>query len=129
MSFALRTLHPQLIPYADYCLDWARYLGIEVTVTSVLRDSVKQAELRRQYEACLARGERVWPGNPNPACRYPANHPGDSAHEYGLAWDSTCDAVHLADWIGIRRAVGWQVPDNDPIHAELPRWRDYLLPG
>ena len=100
-----------------------------MTVTSVLRDSTKQAELRRQYESCLARGETVWPGNPDPRCRYPANQVGDSAHEYGLAWDSTCDPARLPDWIGIRRAVGWQVPDNDPIHAELPGWRNYLTPG
>lgn len=119
-------MHPELTAYADYCLDWARYLGLQVTVTSVLRDSTKQAQLRRQYEACLARGERVWPGNPNPLCRYPANRPGDSAHEHGLAWDSDTPDSQMPTWVAIRRAVGWTVPDHDPIHAELPQWRSYL---
>ncbi len=128
MSFAFRQLHPQLQPYADYCLQWASYSGIPVTVTSVLRESTRQAQLRRQFEECLERGERIWPGNPDPRCRYPANRPGDSAHEYGLAWDSACALARLPEWMAIRRAVGWTVPDNDPIHAELPLWRQYLTP-
>lgn len=126
MTFLTRQLHPELQPYADYCLSWASYLGIAVTITSVLRDSIKQAELRRQYESCLARGQPIWPGNPDPRCRFPANRPGDSAHEYGLAWDSVCAPERLAEWVEIRRAVGWTVPEGDLPHAELPGWRAYV---
>ena len=115
------------MPYADYAIAWAKSLGIVVTVTSVLRSRERQAELRRQWESCLARGERVWPGNPNPACRYPANRPGDSSHEYGLGWDSDVEDRYQATWTAIRRAVGWQVPESDPVHAELPSWRLYLV--
>jgi hypothetical protein len=126
MDLALRSLHPQLQSYADYCIQWAAYLGISVTVTSVLRDATRQAELRRRYELCLARGERVYPENPNPDCRYPANRPGDSAHEYGLAWDSWCSNDQMPTWVAIRQAVGWRVPENDPVHAEYPNWRSVV---
>jgi hypothetical protein len=127
MTLALRGLHPDLMPFADYCLSWADYYGVKIRVTSVLRDSERQAELRRVYEACLARGESIWPGNPNPDCRFPANRPGDSAHEYGLAWDSEPEDPRLTEWwVAVRRAVGWHVPENDLVHAELPSWRSYL---
>lgn len=126
MAWATRQLHPALIPYADYAIAWANYYGLTPEVTSVLRDWRTQAELRKQYERCLSREAPVWPGNPDPQCRYPANRPGDSAHEYGLAWDSWVAADSMPTWVAIRRAVGWTVPDNDPVHAELTGWRNYL---
>jgi hypothetical protein len=127
VSFATRQLHPQLQPYADYAIAWAKSLGIVVTVTSVGRSSENQARLREQFEDCLRRGQRIWPGNPDPRCRYPANRPGDSAHEYGLAWDSDVPDQHQETWTAIRRQVGWHVPENDRVHAELPSWRQYLV--
>ena len=127
MSFPLRNLHPDLIPYADYSLSWAAYLGLHPRVTSVLRDSITQAELRFQYEQCLSAGQRVYPGNADPQCRYPANRPGDSAHEFGLAWDSVVPPGEMETWTAIRRAVGWRVPEGDLIHAELPDWRNYVI--
>jgi hypothetical protein len=127
VTFALRNLHPELQPYADYAIAWAKSLGITVTVTSVLRSTARQAELRAQFEGCLARGQQVYPENPDTRCRYPANRPGDSSHEYGLAWDSDVEDRYQATWTAIRRAVGWTVPANDPVHAELPSWRNYLV--
>jgi D-alanyl-D-alanine carboxypeptidase len=123
VGFATRGLADWLQPYADWCLQEARAEGLTITVTSVNRDFQTQARLRRQYEACLARGERVWPGNPDPRCRYPANRPGDSAHEQGLAFDSSAPPAQMDRWIEIRRAAGWIVPAADPIHAEVPNWR------
>jgi hypothetical protein len=61
-----------------------------------------------------------------PECRYPANRPGDSAHNFGLAWDSTVDPQFQGWWDYVRSAVGFQVLPNDRIHAQLPSWRRYV---
>jgi hypothetical protein len=122
----LAGLHPEVKAAAELCLSWAKYYGLDVTVTSGHRDLAKQTELRRQYENCIARGETVWPGNPNPACRYPANRPGDSAHNYGMAFDSTVPAGQQWAWDYLRRYAGFRVPENDLIHAEVPEWRHFV---
>jgi hypothetical protein len=122
----LAGLHPEVKERAELCLSWAKYYGLTVTVTSGHRDLAKQTELRRQYEACLARGETVYPGNPDARCRYPANKPGDSAHNYGMAWDSTVPADQQWSWDYLRRYAGFRVPENDLIHAEVPDWRAYV---
>lgn len=99
-------------PYAEWCLDVAHYYGIPVTITSTYRSWAEQAELRRRYE----QGRSRWP----------ANRPGDSAHNYGLAWDSTVPERYQDWWNAVRRAAGFEVLDNDIIHAQVPRWRDLV---
>ena len=94
-----------------WCVDIADYYGIAVTVTSTWRSMEKQAELRAAWEAGLS--------------RWPANRPGESAHNYGLAWDSVVDERHQRLWKRIREFAGWRVPTNDIIHAEIPGWRRY----
>lgn len=128
----LAGLEPEVRERAQLALDWASYLKIPVTITSVTRSWANQTRLRSQYEACLARGEKVVPGNPNPACRYPANKPGDSAHNFGLAWDSWVPDGQWREgysfwdaWIYLRRWAGFTVPDHDRIHAEVPSWRNF----
>lgn len=118
-----RGLDPAIRGAVEYALALAAHYGIRVTVTSGKRSWAEQVRLRKQYESCLARGERVYPGNPNPACRWPANRPGDSSHNYGLAFDSWVPAEQQEAWNYIRRAIGFTVPANDQIHAELPGWR------
>lgn len=77
-----------------------------------------QQELRDKWEACVARGQ------PGPPCAYPANRPGDSAHNWGLAWDSVIEPDDLMDWwVAVRRDFGWEVLENDKIHAQYPNWR------
>lgn len=126
VSLATRGLHSSIRSAADYALTIARAIGLRVTVTSTKRGWSEQLTLRRRYEDCLARGERVHPENPNPGCRYPANRPGDSAHNYGLAWDSWTIPEHMPLWTYIRRQVGFVVPDHDQIHAEYPNWRNFV---
>lgn len=125
---AFRSMHPELRPYAEYAHEIARTYGLNPEVTSVTRSWTDQSKLRANYEACVARG--LFPGGaslgPGLSCRYPANRPGDSAHNYGVAWDSWVPAQEMPLWVAIRRYVGWAVPDNDQIHAELPNWRTYL---
>lgn len=120
--FQLRGLHAGLRPYAEYAIAVAHYYGIHPEITSVFRSMSEQRELRANYEQCLSSGRF---GRAE-GCMYPANRPGDSAHNYGLAWDSWVPAEHQATWNAIRRAIGFRVPDNDLIHAELPNWRSYV---
>lgn len=117
----LGQLNPGLVDAARYTMELGASYRLRPEVTSVYRSIDFQRELRRLYEQCRA-GDRI-------ACQrqpYPANQPGDSAHNWGLAWDSWVPADQMALWTDIRRAVGWRVPENDLIHAELPDWRSYV---
>lgn len=118
MSIHTRGLHRDVRPYADYALQIANYYRVPVTVTSVYRDLTTQARLRRAYETCVAQGRF-----PGPGCRYPANRPGDSAHNFGLAWDSVTEPQYQDWWDAVRQWIGFRVPPNDRIHAEVPDWR------
>lgn len=125
MAMQLAGLHDALRPAADWCLKVAEMNGIPVTITSVVRGWAEQTKLRTQYETCLARGQTVSPSNPDPKCHYPANQPGDSAHNFGFAWDSWTPEEYMPDWIKIREMAGFTVPANDHVHAELPNWRAF----
>jgi len=89
----------------------ANYYGIDPTVTSVFRSWEEQTKLRARWE----RGESA----------FPANRPGDSAHNFGWAFDSVVRADEQPMWDAIRRWVGFEVLPNDIIHAQLPNWRSY----
>lgn len=128
MAIVLAGLHDQLRPYAEYTLKAAQLNGIPVQVTSVFRSAAQQQALRSNYELCVSRGlqGKAIQLNPGMSCLWPANRVGDSAHEFGLAWDSVVPPEFQEVWNYIRRRIGWSVPDNDQIHAELPDWRKYL---
>jgi hypothetical protein len=121
----LAGLNRSLRPYAEQAYRIAHYNRIFPVTTSVSRSMGEQRFLRQRYERCLGRYGRV--GADLPAgCRYPANRPGDSAHNWGLAWDSWVPPEQMAIWVAIRRDLGFRVPDHDRIHAELPNWRAYV---
>lgn len=69
----LRTLHPGLVPWARWIYAVGKYYDPLLVVTSARRSSAKQAELRSRWERGLS--------------KIPANRPGTSLHEYGLAFD------------------------------------------
>lgn len=69
----LRTLHPGLVPWARWIYAVGKYYDGRLVVTSARRSSAKQAELRRRWEMGLS--------------KIPANRPGTSLHEFGLAFD------------------------------------------
>jgi len=106
---------------AKWSLRWADYYGVPVTVTSGKRSWANQVKLRRNYEKCLARGQF----GKTPGCMFPANRPGDSAHNFGWAWDSTTSPQFQTWWDGVRSLAGFSVLPNDRIHAEVPNWRNY----
>lgn len=106
---------------AEWCLEWAEYYGVPVTVTSGHRSWAAQEKLYRNYQQCLATGQY----GRTPDCQYPANAPGDSAHNYGWAFDSWTPPQYRQWWSYLRQYAGFRVPSNDWIHAEVPNWRQY----
>jgi len=107
--FQLRGLDPEVRQQAECAFQLAHAQGIKPVVTSVRRSWAEQLRLRERWE----RGES----------RFPANNPGDSAHQYGLAFDTYVPDDQMACWVAIRRSVGLSVPEGDLIHAERPSWR------
>lgn len=108
----LAGLWAPLRPYAEYTLEIAHANGIDPIITSTYRPWAEQQRLYDEYK----RGERSLPANP----------PGQSAHNYGLAWDSYVPPDQQDLWDRIRSYVGWKLYPNDPVHAELPDWRGYI---
>lgn len=106
---------------AKWAVKWADYYGVPVRITSGSRSWANQKKLRKNYEDCLNRGEF----GKTARCRWPANRPGDSAHNYGWAWDSTTSPEYQSWWNHVRRMAGFEVPENDVIHAQVPDWRRY----
>ena len=117
----LRGLDPAVRAAAQWTLDVAQYYGVPVTVTSGYRSLAQQRTLRAQHEQCVREGR--YPGPP--PCAWPANRPGDSAHNFGWAWDSVVPSRYQSWWNELRRYAGFRVPDHDAIHAEVPNWRQY----
>lgn len=123
MALSLGTLAPELRDAVAYALEVARERGIPVTVTSLGRTSSQQRRLWQRYQGCLQRGARVWPGNPDRQCRYPAAPPGRSAHEGGWAFDSWVPPQYWREWNEIRRAIGFRLGSGErPVHAQHPDW-------
>lgn len=126
MALSSRTrlsgLNPTVRQAAEWCLAVADYYRIPVTVTSGYRSLQEQGRLRTNYERCVASG-RFGQG---PDCRYPANKPGESAHNYGLAFDAVVPPEYQEAWDYIRRYAGLRVLPNDRPHAEYPEWHRYV---
>lgn len=122
MAISLRGLHREVRQRAEMTLEWARYYGIPVTVTSAFRSIEHQRVLRARYEACVSEGR--FPSSPG--CEYPANRPGDSGHNYGLAWDSVVPDEWQPAWNYLREYAGFRIPPNDQIHAEVRDWRRFV---
>lgn len=129
----LTYLHPEVRAAVEWCLEVARLNNIPVTVTSTTRSQSTQAALRANYERCVSAGK--FPSSaslsPGMTCKYPANKPGDSAHEYGAAWDSSVPPAWQDTWNYVRELAGFAVLDEngDPIHAEVPNWRTFREAG
>lgn len=106
---AFAGIDPRLRAHAEATVAYAAKFGIVPNIVSVRRNAGEQAKLYANYQAGLSR----WPAEP----------PGESAHQYGVAWDSTVKPEHQETWNAIRRAFGWIVPPQDIPHAHYPNWR------
>ena len=113
MTWQLRGLHRDLRPYAEYAYQLGVAYGLKPVITSGFRDWAEQDLLYKRYLAGKS--------------RFPAAPPGQSAHNYGLAFDSWVPDRDKPIWNAIRRYVGWAVTDSDWVHAELPGWREYIF--
>jgi len=114
VSIQLRGLHPDVRNAAQYALQIANFNGVTPIITSAFRSWTEQAALRRKFEAGQS--------------RFPANRPGDSAHNYGLAFDAVVPPAQLPMWTAIREYVGFEVLPNDVIHGQVPSWRQFVQP-
>lgn len=112
MSIQLRGLNAEIRPYAEYAVQIGHYYGLKPVITSTFRGWAEQTRLRQRYEE----GRSKWP----------AARPGNSAHNYGLAFDSWVPDDQMELWAQIRKYVGFNVPDGDIIHAAVPAWRDWI---
>jgi hypothetical protein len=122
VGLSLSGLERSVRANVEWCLAVAEHYRVPVTVVSTYRTRAEQMRLRRNYEQCLASG-RFGQG---PDCLYPANKPGFSAHEYGLAWDSSVEPRYQAWWNYVRQTAGFHVLPGDLPHAEVPNWRDFV---
>ncbi len=112
-------MHPEVRRAAELLLDEAEAMGLRVEVTSGFRSLGEQQILRDRFEKCVAVGRFPSP----PDCKFPANRAGDSAHNFGLAFDSVVEVGSEAEWKSLRESYGFRVPSNDVIHSEVPDWR------
>lgn len=107
----LDTLDPAIRPYAQDLFDLAQSQGLHPRVTSARRSHAKQEALYSAYQKGLS--------------RYPAAIPGNSAHEYGLAFDMVIPDPGYQLGAG-KLWVSWggvYGHEEDPIHFEYPSWR------
>lgn len=94
--------------------------GRRVVLTSAHRSSQKQSRLREDYESGRS--------------KVPANRPGDSAHEYGLALDfDIVGAPYRGNrdlwqrfWAQARGQGFHVIGPRDPYHVEVPNWRAFV---
>lgn len=122
MAMGLRGLHPEVRQRAEWAHAVARHFGVNARITSTFRPWDLQLRLRRKFEQCQAEGR--FPSAPD--CLFPANRPGDSAHNFGLAWDSVVDPRFQDWWDHVRGLAGFEVLPNDRIHAQVPGWRSFV---
>lgn len=101
----LSRIHPTLKKIARNLPRVAASQGFQVRITSGYRSYATQAKLYRDYV--------------NGVAAYPANPPGTSMHEKGLALDIL--STNVEGLAGLLTSVGlvWAGP-ADPIHFEMP---------
>jgi len=107
----LGTLDPRLVPWAKWIYSVGKYYDGRLVVTSARRSSAKQHELHQKW---LAGKSQI-----------PANRPGTSLHEFGLAFDlAPLGKDPLADpllnWLGrVWESVGGRWGGiRDPVHFQ-----------
>jgi len=101
----LSKLHPTLKKIARNLPRVAAAQGFQVRVTSGYRSYATQAKLYRDYVNGIA--------------AYPANPPGQSKHEKGLALDVLSTNVEALANLLTSVGLIWAGP-ADPIHFEMP---------
>jgi len=107
----LRTLDPRLVPWAQWILKVGKYYDGRFVVTSARRSRAKQAALYSRWQQGLS--------------NIPANRPGTSLHEHGLAFDLARIGKNpigdpLLAWLGQvwEYYGGRHGGERDPVHFQ-----------
>jgi len=112
MGGSLSDLDPELAAFARDLVDAAGHARLQPRITSTIRS---HSEQRRLYNRFLA-GQ----------AGYPVAPPGQSAHEYGLAFDMVVSPMEaLADVGYTWRQWGGGWNPADAVHFELPGASDW----
>ena len=108
----LKTLHPQLVPWARWLYQVGKYYDGRLVVTSSRRSA------RKQW--------RLWDAWNKGESKIPAAPPGSSLHEIGLAFDLARIGIDplndpLLNWLGsVWQSVGGQYGgQRDPVHFQV----------
>ena len=112
---SLDSLIPELVPAARDLVRAAGAAGLQPRVTSTIRS---HSEQKRLYDRYLA-GQS----------EYPAAPPGQSAHEYGWAFDMIVTPMDSLSDVGAyweQEGGVWGGHYGDPIHFEYPGFKDAL---
>ena len=107
MGGSISDLDPELASFARDLVDAAGRAGLQPRITSTIRS---HSEQRRLYNRFLA-GQ----------AGYPVAPPGQSAHEYGLAFDMVVSPMEALADVGYtwqQWGGGWN--GSDAVHFELP---------
>jgi len=108
MGGSLNDLSPDLRDYARALVDAAAAAGLQPRITSTVRTHSEQGRLYRGFLA-------------NPGRAYPVAPPGQSAHEYGEAFDMVVTPMAaLADVGYTWKSWGGGWDGHDAVHFELP---------
>lgn len=111
MAANLNTLIPDFVPYAKHLRDAAGASGLQPRITSARRSHAEQKKLYDRFLAGLS--------------GLPAAPPGQSAHEFGYAFDMVVSPYEaLADVGSYWQAMGgiWGGA-RDPVHFEYPGFK------
>lgn len=109
LSASLKSLVPQVRPYAEHLVNLLRWSGNHVEVTSVHRTRKVQERLYRNWITGRS--------------KLPAAVPGTSKHERDLAFDIVINGKWPAEWVGkLWESWGgrWGGRFRDPVHFEAP---------
>lgn len=108
----LRTLHPSLYPWAHWIYSIGKQYDPKLVVTSARRSIMKQHML---YHRWLSGESKI-----------PANRPGTSLHEHGLAFDLARIGIDplgdpLLAWLGAvwEHYGGRHGGERDPVHFQF----------
>jgi len=108
----LNTLRPGLVPWAKWILEVGRQVDGRLVVTSARRSRAKQRELYTRWQRGLS--------------KIPANRPGTSLHEFGVAFDLARIGIDpleddLLMWLGYwwEYYGGRHGGKRDPVHFQI----------